>query len=63
MRIQTPNALAAEDKEDEETAYLKFVSQVVKQSDKSSTASVTIQLPEGSKRTSNTCKRIPSPTN
>ena len=35
MRIQTPNALAAEDKEDEKTAYLKFVSQAVKQSNNS----------------------------
>ncbi|MFL6406463.1 MAG: hypothetical protein ACJ71F_05270 [Nitrososphaeraceae archaeon] len=49
MRIQTPNALAAEDKEDEETAYLKFVSHAVKQSDNSSTASATVQLPEAAK--------------
>ena len=37
MQIQTLNAFAAEDTEDEETAYLKFVSQEVKQSDNSST--------------------------
>ena len=49
MRIQTPNALAAEDKEDEETAYLKFVSQAVKQSNNSSTLNATIQLPEATK--------------
>src|SRR5918995_6754848 len=32
MSIQTPKALAAEDKENGETAYLKFVSQTVKES-------------------------------
>ena len=31
MQIQTQNALAAEDTQDEESAYLKFVSQEVKQ--------------------------------
>jgi glyoxylase-like metal-dependent hydrolase (beta-lactamase superfamily II) len=44
-------ALAAEveDNQNEETAYLKFASQAVKQSDNSSTAGATIQLPEAAK--------------
>jgi glyoxylase-like metal-dependent hydrolase (beta-lactamase superfamily II) len=49
IRIQTPNALAAEDKQYEETAYLKFASEVVKQSDNSSNVNATIQLPEATK--------------
>ena len=49
MQIQTLNALAAEDTEDEETAYLKFVSQEVKQPDNSSTVTATNQLPEAAK--------------
>ena len=49
IRIQTPNALAAEGKKDEETAYSKFASQAVKQSDNSSTVNATIQLPEATK--------------
>ncbi|MFL6460187.1 MAG: hypothetical protein ACJ71J_04460 [Nitrososphaeraceae archaeon] len=42
-------AAEVENNEDEETAYLKFVSQAVKQSDNSSTVSATIQLPEAAK--------------
>jgi len=57
--IQTPKALAAEDKEDEETAYLKFVSQTVNKSNNSK-SSTTTTSPDTrcSKRTSNTCKRL-----
>jgi glyoxylase-like metal-dependent hydrolase (beta-lactamase superfamily II) len=42
-------AAEVENNEDEETTYLKFVSQAVKQSDNSSTVSTTIQLPETTK--------------
>src|SRR5262245_8451208 len=44
-------AVAAEvgNDEDEETAYLKFVSQVVEKSDNSSTVNATIQIPEAAK--------------
>ena len=51
MPIQTPKALAAEDKEDEETAYLKFVSQTVNKSNnsKSSTTTTTVQIPDAAK--------------
>ena len=49
MSIQTPKALAAGDKEDEETAYLKFVSQKVKESDNSSKNSTTVQIPDAAK--------------
>ena len=49
MSIQTPKALAAGDKEDEETAYLKFVSQTLKESDNSSKNSTTIQIPNAAK--------------
>jgi glyoxylase-like metal-dependent hydrolase (beta-lactamase superfamily II) len=42
-------AAEVENNEDEETAYLKFVSQEVKQSDNSSNVSATIQLPEATK--------------
>src|SRR4029450_7856520 len=38
-----------ENNEDEETAYLKFASQAVKQSDNSSAVNDTIQLPEAAK--------------
>ena len=38
-----------ENNEDEETAYLKFASQAVKQSDNSRTVNATIQLPEAAK--------------
>ncbi len=49
MSIQTPKALAAGDKEDEETAYLKFVSQTLKESDNSSKNSTTVQIPNAAK--------------
>ena len=49
MSIQTTKALAAGDKEDEETAYLKFVSQKVKESDNSSKNSTTVQIPDAAK--------------
>ena len=49
MQIQTPKSLAAEDKEDEETAYLKFVSQTVKESNKSSKNPTTVQIPDAAK--------------
>jgi hypothetical protein len=39
-------AAEVENNEDEETAYLKYVSQAAKQSDNNSTVSTTIQLPE-----------------
>ena len=42
-------AAEAENNENEETAYIKFASQAVKQSDNSSTVSATIQLPEAAK--------------
>jgi glyoxylase-like metal-dependent hydrolase (beta-lactamase superfamily II) len=42
-------AAEAENNENEETAYIKFASQAVKQSDNSSTVSATIQLPEATK--------------
>jgi glyoxylase-like metal-dependent hydrolase (beta-lactamase superfamily II) len=42
-------AAEVENNEDEKTAYLKFASQAVKQSDNSSTVSATIQLPEAAK--------------
>lgn len=48
MQIQTPKALAAEDKEDEETAYLKFVSQTVNKSNNSKN-STTVQIPDAAK--------------
>ena len=48
MSIQTPKALAAEDKEDEETAYLKFVSQTVNKSNNSKN-STTVQIPDAAK--------------
>jgi glyoxylase-like metal-dependent hydrolase (beta-lactamase superfamily II) len=49
MSIQTPKALAAEDKEDEETAYLKFVSQTVNKSNNSKNSTTTVQLPDAAK--------------
>jgi glyoxylase-like metal-dependent hydrolase (beta-lactamase superfamily II) len=49
MQIQTPKSLAAEDKEDEETAYLKFVSQTVKESNNSSKNPTTVQIPDAAK--------------
>jgi glyoxylase-like metal-dependent hydrolase (beta-lactamase superfamily II) len=49
MGIQTSNVLAAEDNEDEETAYLKYATQEVKRSDNSSTVTDTSQLPEAAK--------------
>ena len=50
MPIQTPKALAAEDKEDEETAYLKFVSQTVNKSNNSkSSTTTTVQIPDAAK--------------
>ena len=49
MSIQTPKALAAGDKEDEETAYLKFVSQKIKESDNSSKNSTAVQIPNAAK--------------
>ena len=57
------NQTAIAQQQDEETAYLKFAAPTIKQSNsgKNSTTSTT-QIPEGSKRTSDTCKRIPSPT-
>jgi glyoxylase-like metal-dependent hydrolase (beta-lactamase superfamily II) len=42
-------AAEVENNEDEETAYLKFASQAVKQSDNGSTVNATIQLPEAAK--------------
>jgi glyoxylase-like metal-dependent hydrolase (beta-lactamase superfamily II) len=42
-------AAEVENNEDEETAYIKFASQAVKQSDNSSTVNATIQLPEAAK--------------
>ena len=42
-------AAEVENYEDEEIPYLKFVSQVAKQSDNSSTVNATIQLPEAAK--------------
>ena len=48
MRIQTPKALAAEDKEDEETAYLKFVSQTVNKSNNSKNSTI-VQIPNAAK--------------
>jgi glyoxylase-like metal-dependent hydrolase (beta-lactamase superfamily II) len=42
-------AAEVENNEDEDPAYVKFVSQAVKQSDNSSTVSATIQLPEAAK--------------
>jgi glyoxylase-like metal-dependent hydrolase (beta-lactamase superfamily II) len=42
-------AAEVENNEDEETAYLKFASQAIKQSDNSSTVNATIQLPEAAK--------------
>ena len=44
--IQSSNALV---QEDEETAYLKFASQAVKQSSNSSATAATMQLPEATK--------------
>jgi len=49
MQIQTPKSLAVEDKEDEETAYLKFVSQTVKEFNKSSKNPTTVQIPDAAK--------------
>ena len=49
MSIQTLKALAAEDKEDEETAYLKFVSQTVNKSNNSKNSTTTVQLPDAAK--------------
>ena len=49
MSIQTPKALAAEDKEDEETAYLKFVSQTVNKSNNSKNSTTTVQIPDAAK--------------
>ena len=49
MSIQTPKALAAEDKEDEEIAYLKFVSQTVNKSNNSKNSTTTVQLPDAAK--------------
>ena len=47
-----------ENNEDEETAYLKFASQAVKQSDNKQVLLLRqYELPEGSKRTSNPCER------
>ena len=48
MSIQTPKALAAEDKEDEETAYLKFVSQTVNKSNNSKNSTI-VQIPHAAK--------------
>jgi glyoxylase-like metal-dependent hydrolase (beta-lactamase superfamily II) len=48
MSIQTPKALAAEYKEDEETAYLKFVSQTINKSNNSKN-STTVQIPDAAK--------------
>jgi glyoxylase-like metal-dependent hydrolase (beta-lactamase superfamily II) len=48
MSIQTPKALAAEDKEDEETAYLKFVSQTVNKSNNSKNSAI-VQIPDAAK--------------
>jgi len=47
MPIQTPKALATE--EDQETAYLRFVAQTVKESNSSKNSTTTIQVPEGAK--------------
>jgi len=49
--IQPIKAVTAEveNNEDEETAYLKFASQAIKQSDNSSAINATIQLPEAAK--------------
>jgi glyoxylase-like metal-dependent hydrolase (beta-lactamase superfamily II) len=50
MLIQTPKVLAAaEDKEDEETAYLKFVSQTVKEANNSKSSTTTVQIPDAAK--------------
>ena len=49
MSIQTPKALAAEDKEDEETAYLKFVSQTVNKSNNSNNSTTIVQIPDAAK--------------
>jgi glyoxylase-like metal-dependent hydrolase (beta-lactamase superfamily II) len=49
MSIQTPKALAAEYKEDEETAYLKFVSQTVNKSNNSKNSTTTVQIPDAAK--------------
>jgi glyoxylase-like metal-dependent hydrolase (beta-lactamase superfamily II) len=49
MSIQTPKALAAEDKEDEEIAYLKFVSQTVNKSNNSKNSTTTVQIPDAAK--------------
>ena len=48
MSIQTPKVLAAEDKEDEETAYLKFVSQTVNKSNNSKNSTI-VQIPHAAK--------------
>jgi glyoxylase-like metal-dependent hydrolase (beta-lactamase superfamily II) len=48
MSIQTPKALAAEYKEHEETAYLKFVSQTINKSNNSKN-STTVQIPDAAK--------------
>jgi glyoxylase-like metal-dependent hydrolase (beta-lactamase superfamily II) len=49
MSIQTPKALAAaEYKEDEETAYLKFVSQTVNKSNNSKNSTI-VQIPDAAK--------------
>src|SRR5215212_8735122 len=48
MSIQTPKVLAAEDKEDEETAYLKFVSQTVNKSNNSKNSTI-VQIPDAAK--------------
>ena len=49
MSIQTPKALAAEDKDDEETAYLKFVSQTVNKSNNSNNSTTIVQIPDAAK--------------
>ena len=49
LPIRAVAAAEVENNEDEETAYIKFASQAVKQSDNSSTVNATIQLPEAAK--------------
>ena len=49
LPIRAVAAAEVENNEDEETAYIKFASQAVKQSDNSRTVNATIQLPEATK--------------
>ena len=49
LPIRAVTAAEVENNEDEETAYIKFASQAVKQSDNGRTVNATIQLPEAAK--------------